>query len=148
MVPKLSRRTFLAGGLSAAALTGVGGFALVPGGVHEAVATTLRRLLGDVRIGPAELRRFTSDYQLLLQERGVSAATVRAVGALDGMLGQPWLRGLLPARVDAQIQRYERHLVTQFTLGTTFFAVADPYREEIVCTGPAERCGNPFARFA
>jgi hypothetical protein len=144
---RLTRRALLAAGAGVVVVAGAGVTWVATGSVEGAIATTLRRLLGDVHIAEAELARFTSAYLEVLAERGVGTSTVRAFGAADALVGNSWLRGLMPAAVGSRLERYERHLVSHFTLGTTFFEVADPHHDEVVFAGFAPVCANPFARF-
>ena len=128
---RLSRRGFLLGGLGAVSLVALGGGLAVAQGVEGAIERTLRRLLGDFRIPRPDMARFMTDYLRILREREVPAYRVQLVGNANALLGNPFLRGLLPRRLDDQIRRYERHLLTRFTLGTTFFEVVPKVNREI-----------------
>ena len=143
-----SRRTVLAGGLGALALAGTGVGLVAAHDPTDAITRTLHRLLGEFRIAREDMRRFALDYLEVVRGRGMTPLIVDVFGLADEVLESEALRRRLPDSVLAQVERYERHLITHFTLGTTFFAVRDPHRDPIVYLGPDGSCRNPFARFA
>lgn len=91
-----------------------------------------------VDIDVASLKTFV-EY-MLLDER-MRSAPVRATLFADQFI--PWLPARVPKAREGLVG-VERHVLTEYLLGSNFFRVSDPRLATIVYQGPALACANPF----
>lgn len=104
----------------------------------EWVEQVVRSSLPGVDIDNESLTTFVE--HILSSER-MRRAQVKATVFADQFV--PWL----PARVAKAregLVGLERHVLTEYLLGSNFFRVSDPRQARIVYQGPALGCANPF----
>lgn len=135
----MKRRTVLIG---AGAL---GAVALTAGVLETAVldrtgffAAILRRWLPDAIVPDAEIAEFAAAYWPLMEKRyGSRVALRRLLHTADRLL----VSGEMPST-----EALERDIVTQFLIGSDFFALKDPKSEPIDFVEISAACTNPFRR--
>jgi hypothetical protein len=127
-------------------LLGVGGAAVVgavswmPLKNHRAgwIEQVVRDHLPGIDLDPDSLQTFV---KYMLGHERLQPALVRATIFADRFV--PWL----PAHISKAregLAGVERHVLTEYLIGSNFFRVPDPKRETIVYTGAVIACINPF----
>lgn len=104
----------------------------------EWIEQVVRENLPGIDIEPTSLKTFI-DYMLTTDR--MRPAPVKATVFADQFI--PWL----PAQVTKArtgLESLERHVLTEFLIGSNFFRVTDPRRETITYNGPTVACINPF----
>lgn len=104
------------------------------------IRAMLARHLPDVEIDAPSLDRFISHAL----SGPLLPASRRWLLLLDGRL--PVLTRSVPV-VRSALENAERRLLSEFLIGSNFFAVAHPRRQPIQFFGVASACPNPFAVF-
>jgi hypothetical protein len=135
----VERRTLLIG---VGALASV---ALTAGVVETAVlnrtgffSAILRRCLPDAILLDAEVEEFAAAYWPLMERRfGKRIALTRLLHAAD--------RLLVPGELHST-EALERDILTNFLIGSNFFALTDPKAEPIDFIDMPVACTNPFRR--
>jgi hypothetical protein len=138
----LSRRQMMAGGLSVAALSAIGGY-LASADTHDFFTAMLHSELPGVKISDATIRAFTSDA--MKGRHSTFAPKLKVLSMASRVVGDRGVTAIL-ARSSAY-EKFRRELLTQFLLSTDFFTLHDPTARELTYLGPTVACGNPFARF-
>jgi hypothetical protein len=133
----VSRRNVLIGAAGAAI---VGALAWTPLQNHRAswIERVVRDALPGINLDPNSLQTFVK--HMLGHER-LQPALVRATILADRFV--PWL----PAHISKAregLAGVERHVLTEYLIGSNFFRVPDPKRETIVYHGAVIACINPF----
>jgi hypothetical protein len=133
----ISRRKVLVGAAGAVAL---GAAAWWPLRNHRAswIEQVVRDNLPGVNLDPASLQTFVT---YMLGHERLQPVLVRATIFADRFV--PWL----PARISKAregLEGVERHVLTEYLIGSNFFRVPDPKRETIVYNGAVIACRNPF----
>jgi hypothetical protein len=110
------------------------------------IAAALRRHLGDLVVSPADVRRFAADHA-----RYISPKERFALGVLAPLAPvYVHVETLAKAFAGERLRRFEEAVVTNFLLGTDFFASGADESRPIRYLGypdPYVRpCGNPLAR--
>lgn len=140
---KPSRRQLLLGGAAVGALGVVGGGYLASAGPEDFFKAMLNARLPGVQISRESIRAFAEDSLKnrnddFLPKLKVLSAGARAMG----------YHNLAAAMKDNEaFEVFDREFLTRFLLGSNFFNVADPTKEEIIFVGVPPACANPFARF-
>lgn len=135
------RRKLLIGGAATVATLGVLGAASwgrLKNYRAEWVEQVVRGSLPGVDIDNESFKTFVE--HMLSSER-MRQVQVKATVFADQFI--PWL----PARVAKAregLVGLERHVLTEYLLGSNFFRVSDPRQTRIVYQGPALACANPF----
>lgn len=102
------------------------------------VEQVLRDNLPGIDLDPESLRTFVS---YMVGHERLQPALVKATIFADRFV--PWL----PAHVSKAregLAGLERHVLTEYLIGSNFFRVTDPKRERITYFGPMVACINPF----
>jgi hypothetical protein len=133
----INRRKVLIG---AAGAVVAGAFAWTPLKNHRAswIEQVVRDNLPGVNLDPGSLQTFVT---YMLGHERLQPALVRATIFADRFV--PWL----PAHVSKAregLEGIERHVLTEYLIGSNFFRVPDPKRESIVYGGAVIACINPF----
>jgi hypothetical protein len=135
-----NRRKVLVGAAGAATL-GIFGAALwTPVKNHRAswVEQVLRDSLPGVELEPKSLQSFVS---YMLDHERLRPMLVRATIFADRFV--PWLPAHVAKARDG-LAGLERHVLTEYLIGSDFFRVSDPKRQTITYYGPMIACSNPF----
>lgn len=132
-----SRRKLLIG---AAGAIVVGAIAWTPLKNHRAswIEQVVRNSLPGIKLDPDSLQTFV---KYMLGHERLQPALVRATIFADRFV--PWL----PAHISKAregLEGVERHVLTEYLIGSNFFRVPDPKRETIVYGGAVIACINPF----
>lgn len=133
----ISRRKVLFGAAGAATLAAVAWWPLKN---YRAswIEQVVRDNLPGINLDPASLQTFVT---YMLDHERLQPALVRATIFADRFV--PWL----PARISKAregLDGVERHVLTEYLIGSNFFRVPDPKRETIVYNGAVIACRNPF----
>ena len=104
----------------------------------EWVEHVVRDNLPGIDIDATSLKTFI-DY-ILTTDR-MRPAPVKAAVFADQFI--PWLPAHV-AKAHTGLANLERHVLTEYLMGSNFFRVSDPRRERITYSGPAVACINPF----
>lgn len=136
-----ARRKLLIAGAGGAAALGI--FAIASWsevGSYRAtwIENVLRESLPDIELDAASLQRFIED--MLASER-MQRKMVKAAVFADRFV--PWLPAHI-AKARSGLEGLERHVLTEYLIGSNFFRVPDPKREIIIYGGRAVACINPF----
>jgi len=131
------RRTVLIGAVGAVV---AGAVAWTPLKNHRAswIERVVRDHLPGIDLDPDSLQTFV---QYMLGHERLQPALVRATIFADRFV--PWL----PAHISKAregLEGVERHVLTEYLIGSNFFRVPDPMRETIVYGGAVIACINPF----
>lgn len=134
------RRKVLVGAAGAVTLGIFGAAAWKPVKQYRAswVEQVVRDNLPGIDLEPKSLQTFV-DY--MLGHERMQPVLVKATIFADRFV--PWL----PAHVSKAregLAGLERHVLTEYLIGSNFFRVSDPKRETIAYYGPAIACINPF----
>jgi len=133
----ISRRKLLAGTAGAVI---VGAVAWIPLRNYRAdwIEQVVRDNLPDVNLDPESLQTFV---KYMVGHERLQPPLVRATIFTDRFV--PWL----PARISKAregLAGIERHVLTEYLIGSNFFRVPDPKLETIVYNGAVIACINPF----
>jgi hypothetical protein len=133
------RRKVLLGAAGAVAV-GVVGAAWNPLKNYRAswIERVVRDNLPEIDLDPGSLQTFVT---YMLGHERLQPPLVRATIFADRFV--PWL----PAHVSKAkegLEGVERHVLTEYLIGSNFFRVPDPKRETIVYSGAVIACINPF----
>lgn len=134
------RRKLLAGAAGAVTLGSFGAAAWTPVKNYRAawIEQVVRDNLPGIDLEPQSLQAFVT--HMLGHER-MRPALVRATVFADRFV--PWLPAHVAKARDGLVG-LERHVLTEYLIGSNFFRVSDPKRETIAYHGPALACINPF----
>lgn len=133
-----ARRKLLIAGAGGAVALGVFGVASFSNYRAIWIERVVRENLPGIDLDPASLQVFIDN--MLASER-MQRPEVKVTVFADRFA--PWL----PARISKArdgLQSLERHVLTEYLIGSNFFRVPDPKRETIVYSGTAMACPNPF----
>lgn len=133
----ISRRKVLLGVGGAAV---VGAVSWIPLKNYRAswIEQVVRDHLPGIDLDPDSLQTFV---KYMLGHERLQPPLVRASIFADRFV--PWL----PAHISKAregLEGVERHVLTEYLIGSNFFRVPDPKREKIVYTGAVIACINPF----
>lgn len=133
----ISRRKLLAGTAGAVI---VGAVAWIPLRNYRAswIEQVVRDNLPGINLDPESLKTFV---KYMVGHERLQPPLVRATIFADRFV--PWL----PARISKAregLAGVERHVLTEYLIGSNFFRVPDPKRETIVYNGAVIACINPF----
>jgi hypothetical protein len=133
----LSRRKVLLGAAGAFML---GAVAWLPLKNYRAswIEQVVRDNLPGIDVDPDSLQTFV---KYMLGHERLQPALVRATIFADRFV--PWL----PAHISKAregLEGVERHVLTEYLIGSNFFRIPDPKRETIVYNGAVIACRNPF----
>jgi hypothetical protein len=135
------RRKLLIAGAGGAAVLGIFGAASW-GSLTNYRADWIERVVRDnlpgIDLDPASLQTFIKD--MLASER-MQSRKVKATVFADRFV--PWLPAHI-ARARDGLEGLERHVLTEYLIGSNFFRVPDPKQEKIVYSGMIVACRNPF----
>lgn len=140
MTHSIQRRRFLVGGAAAIASASVG-FAWLRGAFSSEnwIEHVVRSNLPGIKLDETALQEFVV---AMSRHDWFAPSTHRVAIAVDRTV--PWIAARVP-KVRDGLEKLERRVLTEFLIGSNFFRVPDPRKEEIVYHGPAIACGNPFA---
>lgn len=133
------RRKLLIGTAGAAI---AGALAWIPLKNHREswIEQVVRDNLPGINLDPDSLQTFV---QYMLGHERLQPPLVRATILADRFI--PWL----PAHISKAregLEGVERHVLTEYLIGSNFFRVPDPKRETIVYGGAVIACINPFTQ--
>jgi hypothetical protein len=133
----VSRRKVLAG---AAGAVIVGAISWIPLKNYRAswIEQVVRDNLPGIALDPDSLQTYV---KYMLGHERLQPALVRVTIFADRFV--PWL----PAHISKAregLEGVERHVLTEYLIGSNFFRVPDPQRETIVYSGAVIACINPF----
>lgn len=138
----LSRRALLAAALSSAAVA-----AAVPVAVLDRpglLRRILHRHLGPFEMANEQFARFVEDLEdRLALPSAIESDILYAIELLPGDPGS-----ILPMRIEGRREQMERHLLTEFMLGT---GLREEPRGRVLSYSEQtdiSACGNPFAQLA
>lgn len=139
----VSRRRILAGAAGAVAL-GTLGITWKPLKQYKShwIEQVVRDNLPGINLDPDSLQIFVT---YMLGHERLRPPLVRATIFADRFI--PWL----PAHISKAregLDGVERHVLTEYLIGSNFFRVPDPKRETIVYSGAVIACINPFTHAA
>jgi hypothetical protein len=135
------RRKLLIAGAGGAAVLGIVGAASW-GELSNYRASWIERVVRDnlpgIDLDPVSLQTFIED--MLASER-MQRKAVKVTVFADRFV--PWLPAHV-AKARNGLEGLERHVLTEYLIGSNFFRVADPKQEKIVYSGAIVACRNPF----
>ena len=133
----ISRRELLLGAAGAAV---VGASLWTPLKNYRArwIEQVVRDNLPGIHLDPDSLQTFV---KYMLGHERLQPAVVRATIFADRFV--PWLPAHISKARDG-LEGIERHVLTEYLIGSNFFRVPDPKRETIVYSGAVIACRNPF----
>ena len=102
------------------------------------IEQVVRDNLPDIKLDPDSLQAFV---KYMRDHERLQPTLVRATIFADRFV--PWL----PAHISKAregLEGVERHVLTEYLIGSNFFRVPDPKRETIVYGGAMIACINPF----
>lgn len=102
------------------------------------VERVVRDNLPEIDLDAATLQTFVQD--ILATER-LQGKAVKATVFADRFV--PWLPAHI-AKARHGLEGLERHVLTEYLIGSNFFRVPDPKQQTIVYSGLAVACRNPF----
>lgn len=135
------RRKLLIAGAGGAAVLGVFGAASwgqLTGYRASWIERVVRENLPGIDLDPVSLQTFVKD--MLASER-MQRKAVKVTVFADRFI--PWLPAHIAKARDG-LEGLERHVLTEYLIGSNFFRVPDPKREQIVYSGIIVACRNPF----
>ncbi|GFE88089.1 hypothetical protein [Steroidobacter agaridevorans] len=135
------RRKLLIGGASAAVALGVFGAASWEQLTNYRatwIERVVRENLPGIDLDAASLQAFIKE--MLASER-MQRTEVKVTVFADRF--GPWLPAHISKARDG-LEGLERHVLTEYLIGSNFFRVPDPKREQIVYSGTIPACRNPF----
>jgi hypothetical protein len=138
----INRRHLLFGGAALAlGSSGALWFASQAYGSSTWIEAVVRRHLSGLELDSASLQQFATTLARDVEFRN---SKVELALNLDSLA--PALVRIAP-EVGAKIERLERHVISQYLLGSNFFRVRDPRAERIYFSAAIAACVNPFAIF-
>jgi hypothetical protein len=144
MMAMIRRRTFLLMGTAAVALVGVAGSGaafVMSDGYGAWIRDTLQRALPGYDLEPAGLARFIDEYN---HRKNHGNKKLRVFAAAERLVEARWA---LPKGMAANVEEEERHIVSDFLLGSEFFKNYPDGAKTVTYAGLPEACISPFARF-
>ena len=140
-----TRRKLLIGGAAGVAALGIFGassWSRLKNFRAEWIEQGVRNNLPGIDLDRASLKTFIDS--MLAGDR-MQPRVVRATVFADQFI--PWLPAHVTKARDGLVS-LERHVLTEYLIGSNFFRVSDPRQETIVYNGPARACANPFTHGA
>jgi hypothetical protein len=135
----INRRKFLLLGSAAGGLAVFGGAAyVVTDQGHAWVREILHRGLPGYTLESRGLALFIDQYFADKNRK------LKAFAAVEGVFNVKWA---VPAGVAKEADEQERMILTDFLLGSDFFANYPPGPKQITYSGMPAACVSPFARF-
>lgn len=135
-----SRRTVLVGGAAVVGVGALGAGATVRLTDESYLRDTLERLVGAVRMAPADFSSFARAFRARFDELdSIRAMPFRAGEAIGA---SPLLERYAPLSIGEKMERFERTLVTDFLTRTDWLFMAADEPVGYLGEGP---CANPFA---
>lgn len=133
----ISRRKVLLGTAGAVI---AGAFAWTPLKNYRAswIEQVVRDHLPGIDLDPTSLQTFV---KYMVGHERLQPALVRATIFADRFV--PWLPAHI-SKAKEGLDGVERHVLTEYLIGSNFFRVPDPKRETIVYNGAVIACRNPF----
>jgi hypothetical protein len=136
----MNRRNFLLLGSAA------GGLGLLGGGAayvkvdnhHAWVSDILHRGLPGYALEPRGLSQFIDEYFAKATRK------LKAFAAVEGLIDVKWA---LDSKRKNELEIEERKILSQFLLGSDFFANYPPGPKEITYLGVQKACASPFAQY-
>lgn len=138
-----SRRQLLLGGVAIGALATTGAGYLASAGPVDYFRAMLRYRLPDANISEGTIHAFANDA--LSKRNADFLPKLRVLSAGVRVAGYEGLTSLM--QENPAFEQFDREFLTRFLIGSNFFQVPDPARDEIVYAGVLPACGNPFALF-
>ncbi|MBL8271044.1 hypothetical protein [Steroidobacter sp.] len=134
------RKLLIAGGASALALGvfGAASWSTIKNYRASWIERVVREHLPGIDLDAASLQTFIND--MLVSER-MQKKEVKATVFADRFI--PWLPAHI-AKARHGLEGLERHVLTEYLIGSNFFRVPDPKSETIVYGGRVVACSNPF----
>lgn len=135
------RRKFLIAGAGGAAVLGLFGAAScgqLRNYGRSWIERVVRENLPGIDLDAVSLQTFVKD--MMASER-MQRKDVKVTVFADRFV--PWLPAHIAKARDG-LEGLERHVLTEYLMGSNFFRVADPRREQIVYSGMIVACRNPF----
>jgi hypothetical protein len=102
------------------------------------IESVIRDSLPGIALDAASLQAFVND---MLGSERMQRPVVKATVFADRFV--PWLPAAISKARDG-LEGLERHVLTEYLIGSNFFRVPDPRQETIVYSGRAVACINPF----
>jgi hypothetical protein len=136
-----TRRKLLVGsaaGVAALGLVGAASWDRLRNYRAEWVESVVRGNLPGIDLDPTSLKTFIDD---MLGSERMRPPVVKATVFADQFI--PWLPAQV-AKAREGLAGLERHVLTEYLIGSNFFRISDPRRETITYHGPAVACINPF----
>jgi len=134
------RRSLLIGASAGALLLGAGAasWGRLTNYRAEWLEQVVRENLPGIDIDSTSLKTF---IEYMLTTDRMRPAVIKATVFADQYI--PWLPAQV-AKARTGLEGLERHVLTEYLVGSNFFRVADPRRATITYDGPAIACVNPF----
>jgi hypothetical protein len=136
-----SRRKLLiagVGGVAALGIFGATSWGQLTNYRASWVERVIRENLPGIDLDPASLQTYIED--IVASER-LQRGEVKVTVFADRFV--PWLPAHI-ARARDGLEDLERHVLTEYLIGSNFFRIPDPRREKIVYSGAILACWNPF----
>ncbi|HEY5757996.1 MAG TPA: hypothetical protein VIU34_19355 [Steroidobacter sp.] len=135
------RRKLLIAGAGGAAVLGIFGAASWAQLTHYRaswIERVVRENLPGIDLDAVSLQTFIKD--MMVSER-MQRKDVKLTVFADRFV--PWLPAHIAKARDG-LEGLERHVLTEYLIGSNFFRVPDPKRQQIVYSGMIVACRNPF----
>jgi hypothetical protein len=137
-----SRRNFLVAGIVGLTVGALGfSWSRYAGSRERWIESVVRDNLPGVDLDAGSLASFVEQ---IARSDALMPTTHRLAVFADETV--PWVTASIP-KVRNGLDKLERHVLTEYLVGSNFFRIPDPKRETIVYYGPAIACSNPFVSF-
>ncbi len=141
--PVFSRRAFIKTTLGVIGLGGLAGYGMSTFKAEAFLGATLQRLLGEFKIDDEQMRRFCDDFANGYGHKKLYAIFLLEQAPVLGHIAE----NLSLHRPRSAVEYFERKLLTEFIISTSYLRVGNPAADAIEYYGMKIPCNNPFARF-
>ena len=139
----ISRRAFIKIALGTIGLGGLTHYGYTIFDFEAFVTSTLQRILGKVNITDTQMSNFCTDFANSYGHKKLYAIIVlEQTSAFDRIAEK-----LYPVPARWVVEKFERKLLTQFIISTSYLRVGNPATDAIKYHRLNMPCNNPFAKF-